>query len=393
MNTGIGTLRIARIGGLDVKIHWSLLIIVLLISVEMATGYFPTHVPGASSGTYWVLGLITAVLLFGSVLLHELSHSLVARAKGLPVRDITLFLFGGVSNIEQEPERAGDEFVIAVVGPLTSFVLAALFWGLAQVVVPVGVVSTSAVAVLHDLAFINLMLGAFNLVPGFPLDGGRVLRAAIWAGTRNYTTATRAAGFVGQLIAYGFIVWGVYQTFFAGNFSGLWTALIGWFLLSNAAASVAAVNQQATLRGLTVGQAMAPAPATIQPQMTLSYMLNRYVLPYNLRAVPVAENGRFLGFAALSDMKDVPQEQWGAVRVSQIMPRTDDDPNAGSATTRTVQASDPLQQAVQRLDEGDLEQVGVVDPAGSLVGVLDREGLRRWLQIRQTPALNGTAPA
>ena len=377
-----GAFKIARVGGIDIKVHWSLLIIVTLLTFELAAGYFPMHVPGAGTPTYWALGLVTALLLFVSVLLHELSHSFVARARGPPVRDITLFIFGGAANIEREPERASDEFLVAVVGPLTSLALALLFFGLGQTVAPAGQLGLSTVAVLHDLAYINLVLGLFNLVPGFPLDGGRVLRSFIWALTRNFKTATRIAGSVGQLVAYAFIFWGLFQVFAGGDLGGLWIAFIGWFLLNAAGQSVAAVQMEETLRGVTVGQVMGPAPEPVPPQVTLTYLLNHHVLPGNLRAVPVSHDGRFLGFVTLADMQKVPHEEWGAVRVAEVM----------SAAERlpTAQPDEALAKALQVLEERQLQQMAVLDALGKLVGVLDRESVMRWLQIRRSLKLDAS---
>src|SRR6476469_5748433 len=237
-----GAFTVARIGGIAIKVHWSWALILLLVTFQLAVGYFPLQMPGESNVLYWVLGLISSLLLFLSVLLHELSHSFTAKARGLNVRDITLFIFGGVSNIEQEPQSAGVEFLVAVVGPLTSLVLAAVFFGLEQLVSPpVRRAGAGAAAVLQYMAYINFLLGLFNLIPGFPLDGGRVLRSIIWGLPRNFQRATQIAGFIGQLVAYGFIFLGLYQTFLGpGGFdlSGLWTAFIGWFLLNAAQQSV-----------------------------------------------------------------------------------------------------------------------------------------------------------
>ncbi|MBF6612512.1 MAG: site-2 protease family protein [Chloroflexi bacterium] len=378
-----GTFKVARIGGIDIKVHWSLLIIVAMISFELAVGYFPMHVPSAGAPTYWALGLLTALLLFVSVLLHELSHSFVARAMGLPVRDITLFIFGGASNIEREPERARDEFLVAVVGPLTSLALAFLFFVLGQTVTSASQLGLSTLAVLHDLAYINLILGLFNLVPGFPLDGGRVLRSIIWAISGNFKTATRIAGFVGQLVAYAFIFWGVFQVFVSGDLGGLWIAFIGWFLLNAAGQSVAAVQMEDTLRGVTVGQVMGPTPEPAPPQVTLTYLLNHHVLPNNLRAVPVAHDGRFLGFVTLSDMQKVPQEEWGATRVVQVM--------APAEGLPTAQPGEPLAPALQSLEESGLEQLPVLDGSDRLVGLLNRDDAIRWLQIRRSLKLDASA--
>src|SRR5438874_1426327 len=255
MSTDRGTIRIARIGGIDIKVSWSWALVLLLVTYSTATTWFPVLMPRDSVVTYWVLGLISSVFLFVSVLVHELSHSFMARARGHKVHDITLFIFGGVSNIEGEPKQPSDEFLIAVVGPLTSFVLAALFYGLEQLVTPpVRRVGASAAAVLQYLALINALLGLFNMIPGFPLDGGRVLRSIIWGINHNFQSATRFAGFLGELVAYGFIFYGLFQTFSAGDASGLWLAFIGWFLLNAAQQSVASVVVRETLRGITVGQ-------------------------------------------------------------------------------------------------------------------------------------------
>ena len=250
---------------------------------------FPHFDAGGGCAPYWVLGFIAALLLFVSVLLHELSHSFVAKARGLKVRDITLFMFGGASNIEDEPKKAGDEFLIAVVGPLTSLVLAGLFLGLEQLVTPpVHKSGAMAAAILQYLAEINFLLAVFNLIPGFPLDGGRVLRSIIWAINHNFERATRYAGFIGELFAYLFIFYGLYKTFFNDNlFGGLWIAFIGWFLLNAAQQSVAGAAVHGAVQGMTVAQAMEPSPQVVAPHMTLAHLLSLYILPYNLRAVPV----------------------------------------------------------------------------------------------------------
>jgi Zn-dependent protease len=226
-----GSLRIGKIFGIDIYIHISWLIIIVLLTWSLAVGWFPVLYHGFSAITYWILGFIAAILLFVSVLLHELAHSVVARARGLPVKNITLYIFGGVSNIEREPGSPGIEFQIAVVGPLTSLLIGALalvlFYLLGQ--------NTSALgAILWYLGIANILLGIFNLIPGFPLDGGRVLRSIVWKIDGNLRRATRIVTVVGQIIAYLFILVGIWL-FFAGYFiDGLWFGFIGWFLLSSA---------------------------------------------------------------------------------------------------------------------------------------------------------------
>ncbi len=373
-----GVFRIVRVGGIDIKAHWSWLLVFLLVTFYLAVGQFPRDMPGESGVTYWILGFVAAILFFISVLLHELSHSFVARARGLKVRDIVLFIFGGVSNIEGEAKKAGDEFLIAFVGPLTSLILAAIFFGLEQVVSPpVHKVGAGAAAVLGYLAYINFVLALFNLIPGFPLDGGRVLRSIIWAVNHNFQSATRIAGVIGQLVAYIFIFLGLYTSFFLGDPSGLWLAFIGWFLLNAAQQSVASVIVRDTMRGITVGQVMEPAPPAAIPYMTIAHLLSQFILPYNLRAVPVVDQQekRVVGIVTLGDTKDVPQDEWGAMQVGNVM--------TGLDKLRVVGPKDSLDHALQLLTEGDFHQLPVVDPSGQLLGILNRSHLLRWLQIRE----------
>jgi Zn-dependent protease/CBS domain-containing protein len=370
-----GVLRIARIGGIDVKLHWSLALILLLFTYQLAADYFPLYVPSDSTLLYWALGLVATVIFLISVLLHELSHSFMAKRRGYKVTDIVLFIFGGVSNIEEEPKKAGDEFLIAVVGPLMSFLIAGICFGLLYLVnPPVKTAGASVAATLQFRAGINALLGLFNMIPGFPLDGGRVLRSIIWGITRNYQTATRAAGVIGQLVAYGFILWGLFQTL-DGNLGGLWIAFIGWYLLNAAQQSTSGSAVRQAFRGVTVQQVMEPAPPSIQPQSTLAHLLSSYIIPYNLRVVPVADSaGKLVGIITLGDIKEIPQDQWGTVTVGQLM--------TGPDKLRVVSPQDGLDRALQFLQEGDFDQLPVADPNGHLVGIVTRAHLIRWLQIR-----------
>ncbi len=378
----------ARIRGIDINIHWSWSIILLLFTFQLAASRFPAQIPGEPTLTYWVLGVIGSLLLFASVLVHELSHSFVAMARGLKVRNITLFIFGGAANIEGEPEKAGDEFVIAAVGPFTSLVLAALFGILAFTVSPpVGKVGAGAAALFQYMAYINFILALFNMIPGFPLDGGRVLRSIIWAVNKDFQAATRIAGSVGQLVAYGFIVFGLYQAFFGANFDfgGLWLSLIGWFLLNAAQQSTSGSVVRATLRGVTVANIMQPSPPAAFPHMTIAHLLTQFILPYNLRALPVTTpEGQVVGIVTLSDIKDIPQERWGIVTVGDVM--------TGPDKLKVVRPQDSLEGAMQILGEGDFDQLPVVDQSGHLVGLLTRAGVLRWMQIRDELKLKPKVP-
>ncbi len=256
-----GTFKVGDIAGIEIRLHYTWLLALLLIAWSLASGYFP--MAGESRVADWVLGIVAAFLLFVSVLLHELGHSLVATRRGIRVDSITLFIFGGVSNITREPTTARDEFLIAVVGPLTSLALAGLFWTLGLLFPS----ASPATAVVGYLASANLLLGLFNIVPGFPLDGGRVLRSIVWAVTGDMVRATRIATYVGQAVAFVLIGWGVLRVV-AGDFAGgVWIGFVGWFLNSGAEASRQYVTLQTALpnsRQSTATPSATPVPTPSQ---------------------------------------------------------------------------------------------------------------------------------
>ena len=361
--------QVARIAGVEIGVHYTWLFAFALITWSLAQGFFPASYRGWSSGAYWLTGALAALLLFISVLVHEMAHSFVALAKGLPVRGITLFIFGGVSNIGGEAAKAKDEFAIAIVGPLTSVVLAGAFWGLRQLA---GNPQEPVAAILAYLTLINLMLAGFNLLPGFPLDGGRVLRSILWGTTGNLARATRIAASVGQAFGWLFIAWGVYQVL-GGNFlSGLWMAFIGWFLNNAADASAREVRLQEQFRGVHVGQVMEPSTETVTPQTTVEELVQEWILQRRRRALPVSEDGKLAGIVTLTDAKGVPQDRWSQVRVGEIMRRE---------PLYTVGPEDDLDAALQLLAEHDVNQVLVLRQ-GALVGLLSRAEVIRYLQFR-----------
>jgi Zn-dependent protease/predicted transcriptional regulator len=323
--------------------------------------------------------VVAALALFASVLVHELSHSFVALARGHGVHSITLFIFGGVSNIAQESENPADEFLIAVVGPLTSIALAALAWLLAQLVpvpnAPLG-------ALLAYLAVINLMLGVFNLLPGFPLDGGRVLRSLLWAATGSLARATQVASYVGQGFGFLLIFWGVWQLL-SGNFlGGLWIAFIGWFL--NGAAET--IRQQQTLKerlqGVRVSELMNPHPPVAPPTLSVQDFVCTHVMREGHRAMLVAdEAGRLLGIVSITDAREVPQEAWPTTPVGAIMTRL---------PLKAVTPDTDLADALELLVEHGLNQLPVLD-GGRAVGLLTRADIMRYLQLREELRLRGAA--
>jgi Zn-dependent protease len=257
-----GGLKLVSIAGIDVRIHYTWLFAFALIAWSLAQGFFPGEVPGLDPMTYWLMGAAAAVLLFASVLVHELAHSFVALARGLGVHSITLFIFGGVSNIQAEAEEPKDEFLISVIGPITSFALAALFWALRVYVVAE---TTPLSAIVGYLAFVNALLGGFNLMPGFPLDGGRVLRSIVWAISGSLRRGTQVASYAGQGFGYLLIFIGVWRLLGGEFLGGLWTAFIGWFLNNAAEATRTSQALQEDLRGIPVRQLMNPEPPTASP--------------------------------------------------------------------------------------------------------------------------------
>src|SRR5438874_4819730 len=311
-----GALRIVKIAGMDIYIHVSWLIILVFLTFSLATGWFPTSYPGYSSSTYYILGFISALLLFVSVLLHELAHSFVARARGLPVKNITLFIFGGVSNIEQEPQTPGIEFSMAFVGPLVSLLIGALSYGL---LVLVRGSHTLIEPILAYLAITNVILGIFNLLPGFPLDGGRVLRSIIWKVTGKVQTATNITTFVGQVFAYLFILYGILQFFVGNAFGGLFIIFTGWFLLNAAQSARSQTTLDTAFRGVTVGQVMNTTTMTVPANISLQRLVDEHMLPEGLRSALVMQGDQLAGLITLGDIRHVPREQWPQTPVGMAM--------------------------------------------------------------------------
>jgi Zn-dependent protease/CBS domain-containing protein len=368
--------KLGRIAGIEIGIHYTWLFAFALISWSLAGGYFPNTHPGWGTGLYWVLGVLAALLLFGSVLVHELSHSFMALARGQGVHGITLFIFGGVSTLKADAEQAGDEFLVAIVGPLTSLGLALLFWLIQR---GLGTGETPAEALLQYLAFINFSLGLFNLLPGFPLDGGRVLRAVVWGATGSMTQATRIASFVGQGIGFLMIMVGLFYLLTGQFLSGLWIAFIGWFLNGAAEGTRQQQALREELRGVKVGELMHRQPAVVSPELSVEAFVYDQVLREGRRAVVVADGSRLLGLVSVTDAKQAPRERWADTPVAEVMT---------PAPLKTVSSSTDLAEALQLLVDGTLNQLPVVDD-GLLVGMLSRADLLRFYQLRDSLRLEG----
>ncbi len=371
------SIRIATIRGIEIGIHYSWLLVFVVVAWTLAVGLFPLQYPGLGAGTYWAMGFVASLLLFVSVLIHELAHSFVAQARGLKVTNITLFVFGGVSNISGEPSNARDELLISIVGPLSSLALGGVFWG---IWLGTGDGGGAVEGVIIYLAAINALLAAFNLIPGFPLDGGRVFRAIVWWATNNFQTATRVAVGAGHVVAFIFILGGIFLIFAGAFLSGIWLILIGWFLNSAAEASGRETQQVELFRGVTVRQAMNPQPVTVQPQATLSEVVHDHILQRAVRALPVVQDGGLVGMVTVNEVRSVPREEWDQTPVSSVMTRRED--------LQTVGPDEELTNALTILAEHDINQLPVVED-GRLVGLLSRSNVMRLLQVRQELGVTG----
>jgi Zn-dependent protease/predicted transcriptional regulator len=386
MRSGFG---IGRVFGIKIRIDWSWLLILLLVTWNLSTLFSQAH---SSWGPVqvWGMAIVAAILFFASVLAHELAHSLVARARGIPVRSITLFLFGGVSDIQREPSSPASEFLMAFVGPLTSIVLGGLLVSLAgasagplrdtltnptKTVAQLGMVST----LLLWLGSINVILGIFNLIPGFPLDGGRVLRSILWAAVGNLRVATRWASAVGQAIAWLMIIGGISMAFGTqipffgtGLVSGLWLAFIGWFLNSASARSYQQVVVHDILEGVPVARMMRSDPPSCSPDCSVSQLVHDHIMGTDDHAFPVLDNGRLLGIVTLDDVRKVSHDAWDTVTVREIMTPADQ--------LTVVTADEDAAEALNKLTQRDVGQMPVLRN-GQLVGLLRRQDLVKWLQL------------
>jgi Zn-dependent protease len=377
--------KLGRVAGIEIGIHYTWLLAFALITWSLAGGYFPAHYPGWDRLTYWLVGAISALAMFGSVLLHELSHSFVALWRGQEVHSITLFIFGGVSNLKEESEQPQDEFLIAVVGPLSSFALALIFWLALQMLDPrtpqslidptlaQAARSSPLAAVLGYLALINVALGAFNILPGFPLDGGRVLRSIIWAVSGSLRRGTQIASFVGQGFGFLLIFWGVFQMFEGHFLNGLWTSFIGWFLNNAAESTREAQVLRESLRGVRVAELMNPNPPAASPDLSVQDFVLDQVMRQGQRALLVADGGRLLGIVSITDAKKVPQESWSSTPIGEIMT---------PVPLKTVSPNTAMSRALEMLVDGTLNQAPVVQD-GRVVGLLSRADLLRFLQLRE----------
>jgi Zn-dependent protease/predicted transcriptional regulator len=364
-------IRIARILGIPIFIDFSWILAFGLITF-LISGTFATQHPNWTTSENWTIGVLTSLLLFASVVFHELAHSVVAQAYKIKVLSITLFIFGGLARISREPSKAIQEFNIAVAGPLASGFLAAVFY-LATLFFPdsqmVGALATY-------LWRANLTLALFNLLPGFPLDGGRIFRAMVWGSTKDFMRATQVAGTSGKLIAYAMIALGIGSIAY-GRWDGAWFALIGWYLLNAAQASVAQVTIRGALSGLCASDVMSQEVPTIPANMSLEEYSNE-VLRTGRRVHIVTMDDRLVGLMNVAALNQVPRDEWNMNSVQAVMVARD----------KIIWASldEPLQRLLERLIAADVNQMPVVshgeDGSAHVVGIVSRDAILRVIQTR-----------
>ena len=369
--------RVGRVAGVEVRVDSSWAVIALLITYSMYLRA-STLYPELSGGGAVALAILATVLFFGSVLVHELAHALVSQARGIRVQDITLFLFGGATRARVESRGPGDEFLIALVGPLTSGILAGLF----GIVAGLGgnLLSAPLAGTLGYLAWTNLLLAVFNLVPGFPLDGGRLLRSAIWKATGSFRRATRIASVAGQGVGWLLVAGGVAWLLAGDLAGGIWFAFIGWFLVQAARSSYQELQLRDLLRGVEAEDVMASDLLRIRPELSLQDAVDDYFMRYDHGAFPVEEQGRTVGLLTLRGVRRVPREQWPTRQVRDHMVPLGD---------QVVVAPDARMDGVLgKLQDGEAGRVLVVDD-GEVVGIITASDLTRWLRRWRT--LDGSA--
>jgi Zn-dependent protease len=371
-----GNLTIGRFGGVEVRLNWSLIAVFALIAWSLAEGVLPSQNPGLSHGTYIAMGIVAAVLFLASILLHELGHSLVARREGIEVDSITLWLFGGVSQFKGRFASAGDEFRVAISGPLVSIVLGVLF-----VLIALAPVPSSVDGVAAWLGYINLILAVFNLLPASPLDGGRVLHAALWRAKGDFAWATRVASEIGQGFGYLFIALGLAMFIFQGSFSGAWLAFIGWYLLQGARAEARYVATEQALEGLHVRDLMVRDPVSVDADATIGQIMDDVAWSHRFTTYPVIDGGRPVGLLTFASVAAVPRSDWDTRRVRDTMIPLDQVP----LLTEDEKAVDALAElATPSVNRG------LVVDNGHLAGLLSITDLARALEVgRRSPQAVG----
>ena len=363
-------LDIFKVAGIQIRLDYSWLVVFVLVIWSLSAGYFPRRYPDQSTWVYWLAGLVATLFFFASILVHELSHSFIAMRFGIKIPSITLFIFGGMAHIAEEPKTPKIEFSMAIVGPLTSFLLAGFFWGLR--VLFEGSIPFLAVIVLEYLAWINLALGIFNLFPGFPLDGGRVFRAFWWWKTGSQTQATRLASDMGKGLALTLIILGALQIFTGSLLGGLWFIFIGMFLRGIAEGGYQELILRQSLEVVRAREIMVQNIVSVPSDLLLSRVITDYFLRFGYRGFPVVQNDNVVGVISLADVKKVPEQMRANKRAEEVMiPR-------GSNIEIGPEAS--LAEALKKMNQEEIGRLLVIENH-KMIGMITRTGLLRRLEF------------
>jgi Zn-dependent protease/predicted transcriptional regulator len=364
------SITFGKIFGIEVGLHYSWLLIALLIVMSLA-GQFSAKHSDWSQTVVWSISILTALCFFAALVAHELSHALVARARGISTRSITLFALGGVASIEEEPHDPKTEFWVGIIGPITSAVIGGLCLLLSKVFAPTS--QTPLSEMLRWLGYINLTLAAFNLIPGFPLDGGRILRALIWWFTKDAAKSTRTAARVGQFVAICFIGLGIFRFFSGEGFGGLWIAFIGWFLLQAASATRMQNELTGILDGVRVRELMAQDCATVDANANLHQFIEENLLRSGRRCFVVQSGGEILGLITPHEVKAVERQLWPFKTVADVMLPLEQ--------VHTVNPSTLVLEALETMGRDDVNQLPVMSDR-HLDGVITRNNILEYLRTK-----------
>jgi Zn-dependent protease/predicted transcriptional regulator len=368
------SIRLGRLFGIEVGLHYSWFIIALLITMSLESQFQATHKDWGSN-VIWALSILTALLFFVTLLAHEMSHALVARTRGLTTKAITLFALGGVAQIEKEPEDAKTEFLVGIVGPLSSAVIGVVSLGVAWALGwRMGAApETPLHAMFVWLGYINLSLAAFNMIPGYPLDGGRILRSILWLTSGDAVRATQRAATVGKAIALLFIAFGIFRFFGGAGFGGLWIAFIGWFLLQAAAASYSSVALTEGLKGVKVSDIMTSDCETLDGNMNVEQFVENYLLRSGRRCFMVQQNGEVTGLVTPHEIKELERPRWPYMTLADVMRPLDE--------LHTVTPATPVMEALETMGRDDVNQLPVVS-GKRLDGIITRANVVQFLHTR-----------
>jgi Zn-dependent protease/predicted transcriptional regulator len=376
-------IRAGKVLGIEIRIDHSWFIIFVLVLWTLSAGVFPATLPGLPTLAYLAMGTSATVLFFASLLAHELSHSVVARRRGVEVHEITLFLFGGMARASSEFRQPVDEFVVAGAGPLSSFIIAGLFALLSWAATATGMPAPVA-AVASYLALINLVLAVFNLFPGFPLDGGRLLRAIVWHRTGDLARATRVAAAGGRVFSMLLMALGVLNLLTGNIVGGAWLLLIGWFIRTAADTSERQVRMGDRLESVRAQDIMTPHPRTVSPDLSVTSFVTDHVLGGRFQSYPVVADGNVLGLITLERVRAVPRAEWELRTVGDVMVPLD--------TGITVEPEEPVRVAFDRLGASSVRRV-LVTHDGQLLGIISLSDVAHWLERERLRAELAPAPA